>query len=581
MRLIKSEIREILKNIVSELVSEGALPAEILENPVTLEVPKQPEHGDFASTFALSAARRARKNPKDIARMIFERLPVGQGVIESASVDGPGFLNMFVSSASLLSGLRRILDAGENWGRNALVAEGSPERINLEFVSANPTGPMHVGHGRGAAVGDSLARILRFAGHEVVSEYYVNDAGRQVGQLATSIWCRYLELCHEMDSSIETPEFPEDGYHGAYVIDMARSFLALHGLDAARRDYDPVAMRQFGVELALAEIKKTLDDFSVRFDVFSSEKTLHEGGAVTRAMELLDANGTTYEQDGALFFAATRFGDEKDRVLVRANGEPTYFAADIAYHLDKFQRGFDRLLDVWGADHHGYVSRVRCALSAFGHCPDHFEALLVQFVSLVNQGEKLAMGKRSGHFVTLGELVEEVGADVTRWFFLARTHDVAVDFDLEVAKSADPRENPARYVQYGHARACAIWRKAAEWKLAPESLVRADLSRLTATEELGIVRQLLNFPELVADAARTRQPHRVAAYALDLGRSFHSYYTRFKEDPILPRRDQMQWDQEKTLARLALVEAYRTVLKNSLNLLGIHAPEAMQAPEEE
>jgi arginyl-tRNA synthetase len=577
MLLIKSQLLELLKNALEQVVRENNLPAELLDRPLTLEVPKMPEHGDFATTFALAAAKQARINPRELAQKILDRLPVGQGVLKSAELAGPGFINLRIADASLAAGLRRVLEAGDDWGRGAPVAG----RINLEFVSANPTGPMHVGHGRGAAVGDALARILRFAGRDVFCEYYVNDSGRQVSHLAASIWSRYIDLCREQDPTLEAVPFPEDGYHGGYVVDFARGYLERFGLAPARAGYDAAAMKAFGVELALAEIRTTLSQFNVHFDLFTSEATLHDAGAVTRAMDLLGQKGLTYEQEGALFFSATRFGDEKDRVMIRANGEPTYFAADIAYHLDKFNRGFDQLMDIWGADHHGYISRVKCALEAFGYRQDQLAVLLVQFVSLVNQGEKLAMGKRSGNFVTLQDLIDTVSCDVTRWFFLAKTHDVSVDFDLEVATSADPRENPARYVQYGHARACAIWRRAAAWSLSPADLTTADFTRLAAPEEQAIARMLLSYPELVADAAANHLPHRVASYALDLCRAFHSYYTRFKDDPILPRSNQEIPDRAKTLDRLGLVEAYRTVLRSCLNLLGITAPEAMTAPEEE
>ena len=577
MLMIKSQLLELLKNALEQVVRDLQLPEEILSRAITLEVPKMPEHGDFATTFALAAAKQARINPRELAQKIVDQLPVGQGPLKSAEIAGPGFINLRISDASLAAGLCRVLDAGDDWGRGAPV----PGRINLEFVSANPTGPMHVGHGRGAAVGDALARILRFAGREVCTEYYVNDAGGQVGHLAASIWSRYIDLCREQDPTLEAVPFPENGYHGGYVIDFARSYLDRFGLAPARAGYDAAALKSFGVALALAEIRTTLEQFNVHFDVFTSEATLHDAGAVTRAMDLLGEKGLTYEQEGALFFAATRFGDEKDRVMIRANGEPTYFAADIAYHLHKFNRGFDQLMDIWGADHHGYISRVKCALEAFGYRQDQLDVLLVQFVSLVNQGEKLAMGKRSGNFVTLQDLIDTVSCDVTRWFFLAKTHDVAVDFDLEVATSADPRENPARYVQYGHARACAIWRRAATWNLTPADLTAADFTHLAAAEEQAIARMLLSYPELVADVAAAHVPHRIASYALDLCRAFHSYYTRFKDDPILPRAGQEITDRAKTLDRLGLVEAYRTVLRSCLSLLGITAPEAMTAPEEE
>ncbi len=577
MLILKSEILHLLRNAVNDLVAAGDLPAEAAGRPITLEVPKMPEHGDFATTFALQVAKAAGRNPRELATKLAARLPVGQGVLESAEVAGPGFVNLRIAKSAIQAGLARVLAAGGNWGRG----EPKPGRINLEFVSANPTGPMHVGHGRGAAVGDSLARLLRMAGHDVTCEYYINDAGRQVSHLAASIWSRYIDLCREQDPSIAAVPFPEDGYHGAYVIDFAREFLARHGLEPARRGFDEAQMRSFGVELAMGMIRRTLERFAVHFDVYTSEATLHAGGAVGHALDRLREAGLTYEAEGALFFAATRFGDEKDRVLVRANGEPTYFAADIAYHLNKMERGYDHLIDIWGADHHGYVARVKCSLEAFGRSQDDLEVLLVQFVSLVNEGEKLAMGKRSGNFVTLEDLIDAVGSDVTRWFFLAKTHDVAVEFDMKVAESADPRENPARYVQYGHARACAIWRRAAAWNLTPADLEGADFSALAAPEELAIVRQLLAFPELVADAAAARQTHRIATYALELCRAFHSYYTRFKDDPILPRAGQELADRAKTVARLGLVEAFRRVLASCLNLLGIEAPKSMTAPEEE
>lgn len=576
MLILKTELLQLLQNAVNALVVSGDLCEEAARRPITLEVPKIPEHGDFATTFALQVAKLAGQKPRDLAQALVDRLPVGQSVLKSAEIAGPGFINLRISETAIQHALIRLLSAQDAWGHG----EAKPGKINLEFVSANPTGPLHVGHGRGAAVGDSLARLLRFAGYDVTCEYYINDAGRQVGQLAISIWSRYIDLCREQDPSIPAVPFPEDGYHGSYVIDFAREFLNRYGIDPAYHNYDEARLRSFGVELAMAMIRRTLDRFAVHFDVFTSEAVLHEGGAVRHALERLQQSGLTYEQDDALFFAATRFGDEKDRVLVRADGAPTYFAADIAYHLNKLDRGYEHLIDIWGADHHGYVPRMKCSLEAFGRSQNDLEVLLVQFVSLVNEGEKLAMGKRSGNFVTLEDLIDTVGVDVTRWFFLAKTHDVSVEFDMKVAQSADPRENPARYVQYGYARACAIWRRATAWNLTPADLHGVDFRELTAPEELAIARQLLSFPELVLDAAETRQTHRIAMYALELCRAFHSYYTRFKEDPILPR-SQQSLNREKTLARLGLVEAFRRVLGSCLYLLGIDAPETMMSLEEE
>lgn len=576
MLILKTELLQLLQNAVNALVASGDLCEEAARRPITLEVPKMPEHGDFATTFALHVAKLAGQKPRDLAQAIVDRLPVGQGVLKSAEIAGPGFINLRIAKTAIQHALVRLLSAQNAWGHG----EAKPGKINLEFVSANPTGPLHVGHGRGAAVGDSLARLLRFAGYDVTCEYYINDAGRQVGQLAISIWSRYIDLCREQDSSIPAVPFPEDGYHGSYVIDFAREFLNRYGIEPAYHAYDEARLRSFGVELAMAMIRRTLDRFAVHFDVFTSETVLHEGGAVRHALERLQQVGLTYEQDGALFFTATRFGDEKDRVLIRADGAPTYFAADIAYHLNKLDRGYEHLIDIWGADHHGYVPRMKCSLEAFGRSQNDLEVLLVQFVSLVNEGEKLAMGKRSGNFVTLEDLIDTVGVDVTRWFFLAKTHDVSVEFDMKVAQSADPRENPARYVQYGYARACAIWRRATVWNLTPADLDGVEFRELTAPEELAIARQLLSFPELVLDAAETRQTHRIAMYALELCRAFHSYYTRFKEDPILPRSEQ-SLNRVKTLARLGLVEAFRRVLGSCLYLLGIDAPETMMSLEEE
>ncbi len=577
----KAHIKRLISRALEKLVSQNILPESALEREIHIGEPKFKDHGDLSTSLCLQMAKEARSNPRQLAQRLVDAMELPDSMLASVEIAGPGFINFRLSDKALHDGLRRIVRAGDGWGR----FESRGVKVNLEFVSANPTGPLHIGHGRGAAVGDALARIMRAAGYDVTTEYYLNDAGRQVRLLTESLWARYTEVVREQYPEIEVAALPEDGYQGAYVTDMARDFARQYGPDMARSGSpDRDLLRAFALRWATDMIMSTLSDMNVKFDVVYSEKKLHDDGKVAHALSVLRERGLLYEQDGAVYFRSTEFGDEKDRVVIRSTGEHTYFASDIAYHLDKLERGFDVLIDIWGADHHGYVPRVKAALEALGHDPDRFQVLLVQFVSLVRAGEKVSMGKRSGNFVTLQDLMDTVGGDVARWFFISKTHDVALDFDLEKGMSEDPRENPARYAQYGHARAASILRR---WS---EDLGRSlpdpdgvDLSRLELPEEQELIKMMMRLPEVVKSSAEKRNPHVVAAYLVDMVRLFQSYYTQYKNDPVLPRAssDPASWNWAKSEARIVWVNAFRTVTRNALTLLGLPAPDYMKAPENE
>ncbi|MFH2007661.1 MAG: arginine--tRNA ligase [bacterium] len=555
---------------------------------VTIERPKRPEHGDFACNIALALARVAKRKPRDLAEAIVERIVDPEGFIASTEIAGPGFINIRLSETVWYRILGEILHRGEKWGSGD--PKASP-RVLIEFVSANPTGPLHVGHGRGAVVGDALARLLRKVGYDVTTEYYLNDAGSQVQKLARSIQARALELLRERDPSRAEVTFPQEGYPGEYVVDVARQYLADVGEPPAGEltEEQLAPLIAFGVEQMQRSIADTCRRLAITFDVWFSEKSLHDSGALQGALDELGAAGHLYEEGGARWFRSTAFGDEKDRVVVRDSGEPTYFAADIAYHRDKYERGFDHLINIWGADHHGYIPRMKGAAQALGRTADSLEVLLVQFVALLKGGEKLQQGKRLGQFVTVDEVVDQVGADVARYFFLERKFDAQVDFDLEVALSEDPRVNPAKYAQYGHARACSILAKAErELGATVPEFDAAVAARLTHPDELAILRRLAEFPLLVEESAAAREPHRIVTYLHDLARAFQSYYTRLKreQDPVLPPASvqgpgwEQSWDMDKMNARLMWVDAIRIVSRAALTLLGLEAPTHMARLEE-
>jgi len=580
---LQERIKQILQQAAERCVAEGVFEAEIPE--VQLSHPKRPEHGDFACNLALMLAKPAKRKPRDLAQALLERFEDPDGILGVAEIAGPGFINLRVAESVWHRILGDILNVGEQWGQGP--ARETP-RVLIEFVSANPTGPLHVGHGRGAVVGDALTRLLRLAGLPVTTEYYLNDAGSQVAKLARSVHFRARELMHAEDSSLPAPEAPAEGewYPGDYVIDAARAWLEAKGPMPASLDAEGLrAVVAFSVEQMRQLIAASLQRMGITFDVWFSERSLHESGALEAALADLESAGHLYEKRGARWFRSEAFGDEKDRVAVRDSGEPTYFAADIAYHRDKYRRGFDHLINIWGADHHGYIPRMKGAVQALGREADSLEILLVQFVALLKGGEKIKQGKRLGQFVTVDEVVDEVGADVARYFFLERKFDAQVDFDLEVALSEDPRVNPAKYAQYGHARACSILAKAHD-ELGAEvpAFDPALAARLTHPDEIAILRRLADFPVLVQEAAEAREPHRIVTFLQELARAFQSYYTRLRreDDPVLPPRDQrgegweQRWDADKMYARLMWVESIRIVSRNALHLLGLEAPSYME-----
>ena len=586
---MKAQIEQLVSAALERLVADGTLDGDQLKRPV-IERARDAGHGDFATNAALVNAKAARMKPRDLAERIVAALPADDR-LEKVEIAGPGFINFHLSGRAWLSVVPEILEKSHDYGRSNL---GRGRRVQVEFVSANPTGPLHVGHGRGAAYGAAVADLLEAVGFDVHREYYVNDAGRQMDILATSVWLRYLELAGEELA------FPSNGYQGDYVWDIAATLHREHGDDyrhAAEevfagipadepaggdkeRHIDALIARarellgdnryRYVFELALNtildDIRDDLEKFGVVYDQWFSERTLVESGAVNRAIERLRKGGWLYEKDGALWFKSSEFGDEKDRVVERENGQTTYFASDIAYHMDKLERGFDRVIDVWGADHHGYVPRVKAALKALGDDPDKLDVLLVQFAILWRGGEKVPMSTRSGEFVTLRQLRKEVGKDAARFFYVMRKCEQHMDFDLDLAKSRSA-DNPVYYVQYAHARVCSVLRQAAEKGLHLEpSEGDANLERLTEKHELALLKTLSRYPEVVEAAALHEEPHLLTHYLRELANDFHTYYNAHQflvEDEAL--RD----------ARIKLILAVREVVRNGLGLLGVSAPESM------
>ncbi len=527
-------LRAAVEAAASSLVAEGSSPRA---RP-TLERPKKAEFGDFSTNAAMLYAPLVRASPRDVAGRLAEELTAALGSgLDRAEVAGPGFLNLFLSDAWHADALRDVLATGDGFGGGGVAA---PERFNVEFVSANPTGPVHVGHARNAAFGDALARVLAFHGHEVFREFYVNDAGTQVEKFAASVQAR-----------ARGEQVAEDGYHGEYVGELAQEVEGAASLPLGE-------LGRVAVELMVDRARGSLERFGVRMDLFFSERSLHESGAVERAFAALRAQGRLYESDGAVWARVSDLGDEKDRVLVRSSGEHTYFASDIAYHWDKHERGFDRLCDVWGADHHGYVARMKAAFRALGEPPEKLDLLIMQFVSLAGGR---SMSKRAGAFVTLDDLVDEIGVDAARWFLLQRSHDTAIELDLDLAVS-ESRQNPVFYVQYAHARIASLLRNAADAGEAPEVHPVA----LDPTER-ALVQKLLAFPGVVADAAERRAPHGVATYALDLAQA----YTRFYDTCPVLKAD----DDRVRANRLALCGAAQRTIARALDLLGVSAPASM------
>jgi arginyl-tRNA synthetase len=585
----RETIREILSQAVNDLAGEGFVGA-VQPAAVAIERTKRPEHGDFASNVALMLAKPAGKQPRAVAEAIVARLPRGgASPLAEATVAGPGFINLRLAPAFWQAALGRILAAGADWGR------GTPRatpKVSLEYLSANPTGPITVAHGRVAAVGDSLTRVMRFAGYTVTPEFYINDAGNQVQTLALSTWVRYMETARATNPSVPEVAFPENGYKGGYIRDFGRALYARDGTrwvgPAAPVGADFEAIQAFGIESSLGIIRATMQRFGVTFDVWQSERELHKSGEVMATLAALEAAGYVDRREGAVWLKTTAlWGDDKDRVVMKSDGLPTYLLADIAYHRKKLARGFDELDDIWGADHHGYIPRMQAALKAFGFDPAVLRVVLIQIVSLIRNGQPVAMGKREGEFVTLDEVIEEVGQDATRFFYLMRRHDTSLEFDLDLAKKQS-MDNPVYYVQYGHARCASIARRAVELEALRPAFSPELAAELALPEELGILRRLAEFPDFVADTADAREPHRLTTYLMELAGEFQSYYTQLQKvhgDTILPQERhrtgdwRATWNWRKTAARLYWVEAIAHVLRAGLGLLGVSAPEAMAKSE--
>lgn len=543
-------IGEALAAAAGELGLSGALPE------IELSRPKKKAFGDFSTNVALALASQAGRQPREVAERIVANLPAAD-FIEKAEVAGAGFVNLFVADDWLYEVLREVLERGEEYGR----ADPHGRSVQVEFVSANPTGPLHIGHARNAVIGDAIANVMEAAGWRVQREYYFNDAGRQMDLFGSSVEARYLELFGR------PAEIPEDGYRGEYLVDVAKDVAAAFGDSLADLPAEERHTRLLheGAERVLAMIEATLVRFGVRFDSFFSERTLHDEGEIDLAVARLREAGFAYDSEGAVWFRSTAFGDDKDRVLIRSNGAPTYFAADCAYLIDKFSRGFDHLVYVWGADHHGDVARVKGAAKALGYDPDAVEMVLYQWVSLYRGGEAVGMSKRAGTFVSLDELIEEVGTDATRFTLLLRSNDSTLDFDIEVVKQ-QTMENPVYYVQYGHARIASILRRAAELGVTIEPIGEADLSLLSTEAELDLLRAIAEMPDEVAQAAEHRAPHRLTHYAQDLAARFHRFYTECRV---------VTDDRALTQARLWLCAGARQAIANVLSLLGVSAPESM------
>jgi arginyl-tRNA synthetase len=547
---VSDALRAELARVASRLGADGV--------EFVLERPRDAGHGDLATNLAMVLAKRERANPRKTAERVIEELHLSPALVARTEIAGPGFINFWLAQDQLAAAHHTILEQGRAYGRSA---SGQGLKVNVEFVSANPTGPLHVGHGRGAALGDAIAALLEWTGHSVTREFYINDAGVQIARVAESLWARVREAAGH------TAAIPEGGYHGEYLRENAREVLEREGAGFADLAADEGIRRSRALALAIQrqEQDRDLAEFGVRFDVMSSEQAIYDSGQVERGLELLRSRGLTFEADGALWLRTTEFGDDKDRVLRKSDGSFTYLVPDIAYHIDKHDRGFDRVIDVWGADHHGYIPRLRAALAALGYPPEFFDVALVQLVKVVRGGEEVKMSKRSGEFVTLRDLYEEVGVDAARYFFLMRKGASPLDFDVDLAKRQTD-ENPVFYVQMAHARLSGIFRTA---ERAPESVSGAlDLGALPAPQDVELLKKLATFPEIVDKAAREREPHRITVYLHELATAVHGWYhhTRAVGAPEGPATER---------ARLLLARAARIVLANALALLGITAPDRM------
>jgi arginyl-tRNA synthetase len=554
---MKQQISTLIRNAATRAYEKGDLPSKAFAE-IEVEVPKIESHGDFSTNIAMVTASVQKMSPRKIAELILKHLNDPDNILAKTEIAGPGFINFFVNIWSWYPVLHKIHQENIRYGASDM---GNGKKIQVEFVSSNPTGPLHVGHGRGAAVGDSLANILRFCGYVVQKEYYINDSGRQIHTLGKSVFLRYKQL---LGMNIQ---FSEENYQGDYIIDFAKEIS--HSERKTLLDQDEESSisycAKFAAERIIAQIRQDLTNFGIEFDNWFSEQSLYDSGKVQAVIEDFRDKDIIYKKDGALWFKTTVFGDEKDRVVVRKNGQTTYFASDIAYHMDKFERGFERVIDVWGADHHGYISRVTGAIQASGLNKNRFTVILVQLVNLLRGGEPVAMSTRAGEFVTLSDVVKEVGKDAARFIFLTRHYDSPLDFDLDLAKKKTS-DNPVFYVQYVHARISSIARKGREKGIDDITWNQKAMAMLKEPEEINLMKTMARYPDVLKNSATFMEPHRITFYLMELAACFHAYYNKHRvlsDDPLLSR------------GRLYVVLAVQKVIRNGLTLLGVSAPEKM------
>ena len=549
MNQIENNLKQALHNAVQK-----AFDTELDTASIVIEIPKDKSHGDYSTNVAMQLTRVLKNNPRKIAEAVVEALDKAAADIESCEIAGPGFINFTIKNTSLAQIITRVLQEQDNYGNSN---DGQGLKVNVEYVSANPTGDLHLGHARGAAWGDSITRLMKASGYDVCREYYVNDAGNQIVNLGKSLQARYREhLGLDFD-------LPEDGYHGEDVKNIAIAIAEEY--KDAYVEYSDANLKFFkekGIAFELDKIRRDLDNFRVHFDVWSSEQSIRDEGKVEKALEVLHEKGLTYEEDGALWFATTRFGDDKDRVLIKTDGSYTYFTPDIAYHLSKLNRGYDYLVDLLGADHHGYINRMKAAIQALGYNADQLNIDILQMVRMVENGEVVKMSKRTGNAVTIRDLIDDIGVDATRYFFVAKAANTPFDFDLGLAKSQS-NENPVYYAQYAHARMCSIMRSAAEKNIEPAD----HFELINNPKEIELLKHINEFKNTINDAARTRAPHKIANYIQRLAQLFHSFYG---DCHVIDEENK-----ELSSQRLALVEATRITIANALNLIGVHAPEKM------
>ncbi len=559
---MKEKLNDLLKNTIDYCFQQEQLKETPLPDYV-IEVPNNRDHGHLATNLPMLLASSQKRAPRDIAKVIVENFKDPEGFLEKIEIAGPGFINFTISSIEWLKILKDIIELNEKYGSTA---SKRGESVLVEFVSANPTGPLHLGHGRGAALGDTICRILDFRGYDVVREFYINDAGVQIRLLGESIYARWLQM--------KNPDhlFPENGYHGDYILDLAKEIAVEKDLSSMDEETAISTCSEIGKEKMLLEIKKDLEQFRVDFDIWFNESELFEKGLVAKSLEEMKEKDELYEKDGALWIKTASYGDDKDRVIKKQDGQFTYFASDISYHLDKHKRGFSRALNLWGADHHGYINRVKSALKANDIDGNWLSVLLIQLVKLFKEGQEIRMSKRAGQYVTMKDLLEEVDVDAARFVFLTKTHDSALDFDIDMVKKHD-NDNPVYYVQYAHARICSIFRKAEDEGIdIALNIDENDLTGLKLDEEVDLIRYLEGFTELLDSICKSFEAHRLTYYLTDLAARFHRYFNLGIKDGgnrIITE------DLHLTKARLALVAGVKTVIRNGLNLLGVSAPEKM------